>query len=185
MIHFFIQTLFFGFAVWSIVMILLFIFIKNEKVNFIKETDHTAVRIIRFAGILFMCELLINVLSLTDERSQIMIQRMFGRYWFGFWTFPFAYFFLTQILWFRKVKDNTFLRIVIAIVILFALYIEKFIILMTSLGGALDSSAIAIGFSVQAILIDCLIKLMLFSALVFLVRYLTPALSKNKNSYEN
>ncbi len=181
MINFIFQTTFLGFALWSIVIALLLLFIKNEKALFIKEINNTTVIIIRFAGILFISELAISLLNLTDERSHVITNRMFGKYWYGFWTFPFAYFFLTQLLWFRKIKDNAFLRIVIALVILFALYIEKFIILMTSLQMS-NIEGIAIDFSVQAIIIDCLIKLTLFSALVFLVHFAIHALNKNKNS---
>jgi len=179
MINFIFQALFFGFALWSILLPLLMLFFKNERANLIKGIDHTAVRIIRFAGIFFICELAISLLSLSDERSQVMTNRMFGPYWFAFWTFPVAYFFLTQLLWFKKIKDNTFLRIVIAIVILFALYIEKFIILMASLQTP-DSSGIAIGFTIQGIIIDCLYKLILFSTIVLLIHFIIHKLNKNR-----
>lgn len=184
MINFIFQTIFFGFAVWSIVIALLLFFIKNDKVRLIKEMDNTAIIIIRLAGILFICELVISLLSLTDESSQVMINRMSGKYWFGFWTYPFAYFFLTQLLWFRKIKDTAFIRIAIAPIILFALYIEKFVILMASLQIP-DSSGVAIGFTLQAILVDALIKFILFSAIVFLIHFIIHTLKKNKrnNSY--
>ncbi|HSY61932.1 MAG TPA: hypothetical protein VK796_08660 [Cytophaga sp.] len=153
--------------------------LKNERADCIKAIDHTAVGIIRFAGILFICELTISLLSLTDDGSQVMINRMFGKYWYGFWTFPFAYFFLTQLLWFKKIKDNSFLRIIIALIILFALYIEKFIILMTSLQTP-NIEGIAIGFSVQSIILDCLFKLMFFSGFVLLIHFVMERLNKNK-----
>ena len=178
MINILIQILFCGFALWSIILPLLLLFIKNTKTNFIKEIDHTAVRIIQFAGIAFMCHLLINILLYFND---LKYHRMFGKYWFGFWTFPFAYFFLTQLLWFRKIKNNVFLRIIISFVILFALYIEKFIILMTSLEVP-NSSAIAIGTSVQTIIIDCLFKLIFFSAFVFSIHFIIDRLKKKKTN---
>jgi hypothetical protein len=114
-----------GFAIWSVV----YLFSKREYLagHKIENVDKFIVRAIIFIGLMHFLIFLIHTLS-----EGVDIKRAFGEYWFGFWIYPITYFGLTQLLWFRKIRENRAVRIILAVWFFVVIYLETFIILASS-----------------------------------------------------
>ncbi|CAM4036556.1 hypothetical protein ACFFVF_18375 [Flavobacterium jumunjinense] len=59
-----------------------------------------------------------------------MLNRMFGKYWFGFWLQPIVWFLITQLLRIKRVAKNVFLRIIFSFLLIISF--EKYVIIITS-----------------------------------------------------
>jgi len=136
MTDFIIQTIFLGFSLYTLLKILFINLVRNENVIFNKSVDDSGVFVVRYMGIVFMVLFILTFLTSINNTSDkdyfSNINRMFGPYWFAFWIYPFAYSFLTQLLWIKTIKDSPTIRFFIAFVILIAVSIEKVIIILTS-----------------------------------------------------
>jgi hypothetical protein len=116
------RLIFLAFIVWT------FIWAFNRK-NFsadnLARIDLFAIGTVMVLGVLHLVILFYNFQDLAD--------RAFGEYWYGLWIYPFTYFGLTQLLWFRAIRITKIIRIVIATWIFVVMYFEVFVILVTSL----------------------------------------------------
>lgn len=121
-----------AFALFTIFYLLVSVFIKKP---ILQKIDDEAVQFIALSGIVYFLVWIIGIFvfyaeSNLEEQS-VMVNRMFGRYWFGVWLQPILWFAVTQLLRFKKVRKNALLRIVFSLVLLIS--IEKLVILITSL----------------------------------------------------
>jgi molybdopterin-containing oxidoreductase family membrane subunit len=172
MINLIIESILFGFTVYSILQLALNFIIKNKEAIFFK-IDYAATLVVRFAGILFFIILASNLgynyINNDSEYGRFgIINRMFGVHWFGFWIYPIAYFGLTQLLWKKNIRESKLLRIIIVIPILFALWIERIIIIITSLHRDYIPTSWTYshyGFSHNLIL-NCIIEIGIFGLIV-------------------
>lgn len=120
-----------AFGLLTILYFLISIFTKN---TFIKNVDEESNRFISFIGILYLIIWSIglfvelNILN-TEDKSQLL-NRMFGKYWFGFWIQPLLWVLLTQLLIFKMIRKNILLRLIFSILFIFS--IERMIIIYTS-----------------------------------------------------
>jgi len=110
------RTVFFLFSVWSIIWVLGTLF----KKNFIKGIDHWFVKLIILLGYIYVA---ILISCLTDYTTNYLVGR-FGIY-------ALTYFLLPQLLWFEKIQLLKIYRIVLALWILYVLYVDIFIYLMS------------------------------------------------------
>lgn len=120
-----------AFGIYTILFLIVSLFVKKPQLYIV---DQEAVHLISFVGILYFLVWLIGIFvfyaeSNSDDQTQ-MINRMFGKYWFGFWLQPILWFTLTQLLRFKKVKKNAILRVIISFLLIVS--IERFIILLTT-----------------------------------------------------
>lgn len=172
------DSIFLGFAWYSILFVINEKFIKSQNIFLNDMVDNSAIHLVRYTGLLFFIYLTFSIVH--SIINSVLINRMFGPYWFGFWIYPFGYFVLTQLLWVRRIKTNMPIRLLIALVLLFTPSIEKSAIIITSLHrDYLESSWT---FSNQEfignIVLDWVVKLLVFVALISLTNFL---LSKRKH----
>ena len=70
----------------------------------------------------------------ANEYEQYMVQnRMFGPYWYMYWTLIFCNGLTPQLLWFRKVRRNLVVLFVISLIVNVGMWLERFVIVVTSL----------------------------------------------------
>lgn len=123
--------LFTSYGLMTILILILSIFIKKDIV---KKIDEYSNRLISFIGILYSIVWIIIILielNNIDPESRIeLINRMFGKYWFGFWLQPLLWFSLSQLLRFKSVQKNVLLRLIFSFLFIFS--IEKMIMIIVS-----------------------------------------------------
>ncbi len=158
---------FIAFSLYSFIYIIISTFIKNEKIDIV---DETANKIIAFAGIVFLLIwislLLKNYFESSEYDRSGMIQRMFGRYWFGYWLQPLLWISLSQLLRFKKVQKQKILRIIFSV--LFIVSIEQYIILLTSFQSDYLPSSFRFPFSTTELIIGIITKIFIFLIIVVL-----------------
>jgi hypothetical protein len=138
MINLTVQSIFLGFSLYTLLKVLITNSIDKENLLFNDHVDDSAVFVVRYSGIVFLFVLIFTITgSVINSKSEMdyysVINRMFGPYWFGFWIYPLAYSFLTQLLWINRFKTNSAFRCIIAFVILIAVSTERIVIILTSL----------------------------------------------------
>lgn len=102
-----------AFGLYSILFLIVSIFIKKP---ILYKIDEEAVKFISLAGVIYFAVWIIGIFVFyaenNPEEQSDMLNRMFGKYWIGFWSQPILWFTLTQLLRFKKVSKNVLLRIV-------------------------------------------------------------------------
>jgi hypothetical protein len=120
-----------AFGLFTILYFLFRIFIKNP---IIKKVDEESNRFISFIGIVYLILWLIGIFVelyiLNEEDRTMLLSRMFGKYWFGYWIQPLLWVLITQLLRFITIRKNIFLRILFSILLMIS--IERMIIIITS-----------------------------------------------------
>ncbi len=126
-----------GFGVYCIVLFC-FSAYKLQNVNRnIDAIDDIATLIVRIAGLWIVFSWVVYIYSaLTADYSNRIeshiLNRMFGPYWFTFWSRPVIYLFCTQLLWIKRIRKSIWIKLVIGILLILAWNIERFIIIITS-----------------------------------------------------
>lgn len=120
-----------AFGLYSILYLIVSIFIKKP---ILYKIDEEAVKFISLAGVIYFTVWIMGIFVFyvenNPEEKSALLNRMFGKYWFGIWFQPILWLALTQLLRFKKVSKNAFLRIVFSFLLLVS--IERFIIFITS-----------------------------------------------------
>jgi molybdopterin-containing oxidoreductase family membrane subunit len=65
----------------------------------------------------------------------MMWNRMFGQYAWSYWTLIAINIVMVQFLWFKKVRHNTTLLFVMSLIIGVGMWLERFVIVVTSLAN--------------------------------------------------
>lgn len=135
-ILFLLQTIaidfFTAFGLYSIFFLFISIFTKNVIIS---KIDKEATNFITFAGVVYLIVWIIGLfvfysVSNTEDRTH-MLNRMFGKYWFGIWSQPILWFLVTQLLRIKSIYKNIFLRILFSFILIIS--IERLTIIITSL----------------------------------------------------
>ncbi|SHF73861.1 hypothetical protein SAMN05444377_11753 [Flavobacterium fontis] len=172
--------LFIAFGLYTIVYLIISSFIKNEIINVIDETSN---KIISFAGIVFLLIWISLLFKSYFESSEFeksgMIQRMFGKYWFGYWLQPILWISLSQLLRLKKVRKQKILRIIFSI--FFMVSIEQCIIILTSFERDYLPSSYSFNFTFIELIIGILTKICFFLVIVMLYFYLEKKLKSILN----
>jgi hypothetical protein len=128
-----IQSLFIGFGIF--VFATSFINVKTDKGNaLITNLTDSASIIISWAAIGYLLIWVIGLYTIfqSEDEYYSLRTRLTGPYWFGYWIYPACFGLFPQLLWWKKIREVKAIRIVTAFLFLFALYIEKIVILITS-----------------------------------------------------
>jgi len=120
-----------AFGLYSLLYLLLSIFIKK---SLIKKVDEQASKLISLIGILYFLTWIIGTLiefqNSTAAENSHTLDRMFGKYWFGYWLQPLIWILITQLLRVKKNRKNVLLRILFCLLLIIS--IERFVIIVTS-----------------------------------------------------
>lgn len=127
-LHLINQDFFTAFGLFTILYLFLSIFIKKEILH---QIDEEANKFISFIGILYLIIWIIGIIvefNILNEEDKIsMLNRIFGKYWFGFWIQPLFWVVITQLLRFKKIRKNILLRLLFSLLLI--LSIEKMILI--------------------------------------------------------
>jgi Ni/Fe-hydrogenase subunit HybB-like protein len=72
--------------------------------------------------------------SASSWEGFMIRNRMFGNYWYMYWTLILCNGVIPQLLWFKKVRMNIPLLFAISIVVNIGMWLERYVIIVTSLG---------------------------------------------------
>jgi hypothetical protein len=123
--EFLFSPFFFGFTIWSFV----FFLAKKESIAGYQadKIDDFVVGGVIFLGIVHILFLITH--AWTDG---IDVDHALGEHLFGFWIYPITYSGLTQLLWFKRIRKEKIVRLIMAGWIFIVVYLEKFLLLITS-----------------------------------------------------
>lgn len=177
--------LFTSFGLYSLLYLILSIFIKNSRFH---QFDEKAKKLITYIGVLFISSWILSVFLYYFESNKVerveLINRMFGKYWFGIWIQPIFWFSLSQIFRFKYLSKNVFIRFFASIFLIIS--IEKFIILTTSLHRDYLPSSWTMYRESEIFpsnfILSILMKIFFFVCLVQLYSYLSQKINYFKKS---
>ena len=120
-----------AFGLYTFLFLIVSIFSKKP---IIKKIDEEANGFISFAGVMYFTVWIIGIFVFyaegnTEEQTS-MLNRMFGKYWFGYWVQPLLWVSLTQLLRIKTIRKNVLLRILFSFLLIFS--IEKYVIMMVA-----------------------------------------------------
>jgi Ni/Fe-hydrogenase subunit HybB-like protein len=114
----------------------------------------------------------------ADTYDRFMtVNRMTGPYWPAYWTLILSNILIPQLLWFRRVRANVLALFGLALVINTGMWLERFVIVITSLHRDFMPSAWGMYFPTIWDWATFLGTLGLFSAMLFLFVRFLPAIS--------
>jgi len=175
-----VESLYFGFAIYSLVYIVLRLFRKKNNALFSSYVDRTSTKLISFTGIAYLILTVYNVgqeqlFLIPNESLSTTLSRATGPYWYGYLLFLFIFIGLPQLLWFKKVRQLAILRVLMALAMLFAMSFEKFVIIITSIHRDFysstqdETSVLAYLIPSAGTVVNWTVMLAIFSAAVFLL----------------
>lgn len=123
---------FIAFGLYSMLFLLVSIFTKKP---ILQKVDEEATQFISFIGVIYFSLFIIGIFIFYKENNleeqNSMLNRMFGKYWFGFWLQPILWFAITQLLRIKRISKSIILRIIFSFLLIVS--IERFVILTTAL----------------------------------------------------
>ncbi len=128
--HSFVIAQLFGFACWNVLMLFI------RKTLFLARLDNVIMVLTMSIGVL---SLLLDVYTLardyfsSSEYNQYSITSVMLSYWHYLLWKTIVVVLASQSLWFRYVRNSTWLRLIASLLIFFFLFFEKVVILVTSL----------------------------------------------------
>ncbi|WP_395047044.1 hypothetical protein [Flavobacterium sp.] len=175
---------FIGFGLYSLLYLIVSLFIKNKtKINFV---DKIAADLVVFAGIIFFVSWIIGLYftfqEITEEEKHSILNRMFGKYWFGYWLQPILWIFTTQILRIEKIRNSKILRLIFSFI--FILSIERFTIILVSIHRDYIGSSFEMGmfnFLKAEYIFQILIKITMYLLFAVILYFATEQLRKIRN----
>lgn len=121
-----------AYGLYTLSYLLIAIFVKKP---IIKKIDNEANSLISFIGVIFILVWItgniVEYFYLTENEKISYLNRITGRYWFGFWIQPLLWFTITQLLRFEKAQKNILIRILFSLLLILSL--ERITILLVSL----------------------------------------------------
>jgi len=174
-----------AFGLYSFLFLISSIFIK--KATFYKF-DEEAKKFISFVGFLYIIIWFLGIFvyyieSSPEERTG-MINRMFGKYWFGIWIQPLFWFLLSQIFRIKLFSKNILIRIFASFFLIFS--IEKLVIISTSLHrDYLPSSWTMysdLGIYSSFFILSILLKILFFMLFVWLFTFIANKINQLRNN---
>ena len=130
-LEFILVDFFSAYGLVTILCLILSIFIRNP---FLQKINIQSDRLISFIGIVYLMVFLITTiveLNISDQESKnFLLNRMFGKYWFGFWLQPLLWFSMSQLLRIKAIRKNILIKLIFSL--FFIISIEKTVIIFTS-----------------------------------------------------
>lgn len=125
------RDFFTAFGLFTILYLILSSFTKNPTLVKINKQSNS---FISFIGVLYLIIWLITLLilfnSLNEGEKSNLLNRMLGKYWFGFWTQPMLWFLISQVFRLESVRKSIILKVLFSFFMIFS--IEWLVILTTS-----------------------------------------------------
>jgi len=120
-----------AFGLYTFLFLILSIFIKKAIFyNF----DEQAKKFLSFVGVLYIIfwflETIVYYIECNPVEKNEMIERMFGKYWFGIWIQPLLWFVLSQIFRIKLFSKNIVIRIIVSFFLIIS--IERLVIIIRS-----------------------------------------------------
>ena len=174
-----------AFGLYSFLFLISSIFIN--KATFYKF-DEEAKKFISFVGFLYIIIWFLGIFvyyieSSPEERTG-MINRMFGKYWFGIWIQPLFWFLLSQIFRIKLFSKNILIRIFASFFLIFS--IERLVIISTSLHrDYLPSSWTMysdLGIYSSFFILSILLKILFFMLFVWLFTFIANKINQLRNN---
>jgi len=174
-----------AFGLYSFLFLMLSIFIKKPEFY---KFDEQAKKFISFVGFLYIIVWFLGIFvfymeSSPEERSG-MINRMFGKYWFGIWIQPLFWFLLSQIFRIKLFSKIMLIRIFVSFFLIFS--IERLVIISTSLHrDYLPSSWTMysdLGIYSSFFVLSILLKILFFMLFVGLYTFITNKINQLRNN---
>lgn len=174
-----------AFGLYSFLFLILSIFIK--KATFYKF-DEQAKKFICFVGVLYISIWFLGLFvyyfeSNPNERTE-MINRLFGKYWFGIWIQPLFWFLLSQIFRIKLFSKNILIRLFVSFFLIFS--IERLVIISTSFHrDYLPSSWTMyndLGIYSSFFILSILLKILFFILFVGLYTFITNKINQLRNN---
>lgn len=81
----------------------------------------------------YLMELFFGWYSANEYEKYMVMNRISGPYWYMYWTLIFCNGLTPQLLWFRKIRRNLVLLFVISLIVNVGMWLERFVIVVTSL----------------------------------------------------
>ncbi|TXI64778.1 MAG: hypothetical protein E6Q46_06760 [Flavobacterium sp.] len=120
-----------AFGLYSFLFLILSIFIKKTALY---QFDNQVKRFVSFVGVLYIIfwvlGTIVYYIDCNPVEKSAMIDRMFGKYWFGIWIQPLLWFVLSQIFRIKLFSKNILIRIIASFFLIFS--IERLIIIISS-----------------------------------------------------
>ena len=174
-----------AFGLYSFLFLISSIFIN--KATFYKF-DEEAKKFISFVGFLYIILWFLGIFvyyieSSSEERTG-MINRMFGKYWFGIWIQPLFWFLLSQIFRIKLFSKNILIRIFASFFLIFS--IERLVIISTSLHRDYLPSSWTIysdlGIYSSFFILSILLKILFFMLFVWLFTFIANKINQLRNN---
>lgn len=177
-----------AFGLYTFLYFFVSIFIKNPV---LKKVDDKANAFISFVGIVYLLVwitgLIIELTILTPEDKTALLNRMFGKYWFGYWVQPVLWVLLTQLLRFPIIRKNVLIRLLFSVFLM--LSIERMVIIITSFHRDYLPSSWTMYSDLDIypsnFLLALLLKIIVFLVFVGIFSVITAKLKSLKMSGEN
>ncbi len=120
-----------AFGLYSLLFLIISILTKN---SILYKVDEEASNFISFVGVIYFTIWIIGIFVFyfesNAEEQNLLLNRLFGKYWFGIWAQSILWFLITQLLRIKRVYKNIFLRILFSFILMVS--IERFVIFITS-----------------------------------------------------
>ncbi|MHC0442240.1 hypothetical protein [Flavobacterium sp. 3-210] len=152
-----------AYGLLSIIYLILSIFIKNQ---FLQKINSQSNRFISFTGIIYLIiwltATIVELNIIDQENKNYLINRMFGKYWFGFWLQPLLWISMSQLLRIKAIEKNILLKLIFSL--FFILSIEKIVIITSSFHRDYLPSSWTISSNIYStnIFLELLIKFSIF-----------------------
>ncbi|WP_405396331.1 hypothetical protein [Maribacter sp. Asnod2-G09] len=162
-----------AFGFYTIVFFLVRYFSKHKE--FLNNFDRTAINLVIFSGIVFgvlwFIRLFISYVEIESEMDKIAFtQRLTGKYSFGIWLQPLFWVFLSQLLWYKKITNNLFYRLLLSL--MFLVSFERMVVIATSLHRDYLPSSWSSGLNFGQVLAGTTGKVVVFILIVGIIHLL-------------
>lgn len=110
---------FISFGIYTVLYLLISIFTKKE---ILYKLDDEVCKLIIFIGIIYFLVWTTAIfISFSNIESRtFLLNRMFGKYWIGFWLQPIIWIAMTQLLRFKMIQKNWFCRLLFSFFFIFS-----------------------------------------------------------------
>ncbi|WP_286912661.1 hypothetical protein [Flavobacterium sp. UBA4197] len=122
------QDYFTAFGLFTLLYLILKIFIKKPILNQIDEESNKFISLIGLIYlVIYIIGTIVELNLMNEEDKVLLLNRMFGKYWFGYWFQPLLWVAITQLLRINHIRKNIFIRIIFSFLLIFS--IEKIVML--------------------------------------------------------
>lgn len=190
-LKFIVEDLFIGFGLSSIILTILYYALPNNY--FIKVVQKTSYQLISLIGIIYLSLIIIHtilsIVLLTDFERFVVINRMFGPYFYFFWLNIIFYVVITQLFRLESIRKSTLLILSLSLMLIFSEQIFNLLTHLHLMPYQNNWLMLRIdNYSAAEMIVGFLIKILAYSVCVGLFYLITEqlkkfsfALNKNKN----